>query len=205
MTVIYPIAAPYEHARSIELGMSDLVCESRSPFTGVSQFLDYEVGLWNLTINIAPVGRQSGGQEWFAFLVKLAGRRGTFQCPIPNHLEPLGLAKDEPGIPRVKGANQEGSYIDIDGLPANVRGYLREGDLIQIGTRLYAATRRCDSGSDGSARLHVWPNTFGEHPDNAPLIVSGAMGLFRLKDNYRSFSIETFNKYGVTLEAEEAR
>jgi len=205
MTVQYPILAPYQFARTIEISQADLVRESVSPYTKKGQFLDYGVGWWEITITIPPVPRRQGGQAWFAFLTKLAGRRGTFQCPILNHTVPLGEAAENPGVPRVNGAGQDASFLDVDGLPANTHGYLDEGDLIQVGTRLYAVTRRCDSGMDGSARIHIWPNTEGDHADNTPIIVSNAMGLFRLKDNVRSISIETFNKYGMTLNAEEAR
>jgi hypothetical protein len=200
----FPINMPVSDAARLSLSMHDITRASVSPYTGKGQFFDWDSGWWSLTITIPPVGRDEA-QKWLAFLAALRGRVGTFQTTIPGHSVPLGAARETAGVPRVKGADQTGDDVLVDGMPSSTFEYLAQGDLIQIGTRLYVVTERVSTDSDGEKRINVWPRIEEPHADDTRVIVSGAVGLFRLSSDVRGFDIESFDTYGCTFQAEEVR
>lgn len=203
----YPISLPVQvgdSAVKLQLGMNDITYANVSPYNRKGNYLEWDTGWWTLTITIPPVGRDFG-QKWLSFLAKLKGRAGTFQTAIPGHDIPLGSCAEEPGFPRVNGADQTGDSILCDGMPASRYRYLAEGDFIQIGTRLYVVTEDMNTTADGAGRMHVWPKIDGEHGDNVRVIVSGAMGLFRLTGDQRSLGLSSYDVYDTVISAEEVR
>ena len=201
---IYPITLPVDDGiASMSLSMLDVSQRSESPFTlQRGQIIDYAASQWGLTITIPPVGRDVA-QKWLSFLAKLRGTIGTFQCPVPGHIDPLGAAREVPGIPRVNGAGQTGFDILIDGVPSSTYEYLAEGDFIQIGTRQHMVTERANTNSAGAVRLYDWQEIQGEHHDNTHVLVQNGMGVFQLREPLREINLSSFDTYGLTINARE--
>lgn len=191
-----------EVAAKMTLTMRDITTVSRSPFNYASQVLDYDAGMWGLTITIPPVGREDGNL-WIGFLAALRGQANEFQCCVPGHKEPLGRAAELPGVPRFDTVALGGRRARLTGLPASTWGYLLPGDFIQIGTRLHTVTQRCDTTSVGTAFVYVWPNVINPPAAETRVVVSNAQGLWRLRSPERSIDLEVFDRYSVTLTADE--
>ena len=143
-----------------------------------------------------------------AFLAKLNGREGTFLMGDPDGKTPRGAAAQAPGTPLVKGAGQSGTTLVIDGAPAGTSGYFRAGDYVSLGsgltTRLYKVLEDADSDGSGTVTLTLWPSLRASPADNAPVVVSNTLGLWRLASDERAWEADAARLYGIGFTALEA-
>jgi hypothetical protein len=182
VALVYPLSLPSAlkfQARNWR--KSDVQSDVASPYTGQSQVVVFG-GQWvECTMTLIALKRDEA-QDWSAWLTSLKGYSGTFLLGDPHRATPLGSAASAPGTPLVRGASQSGASLDIDGLPANATGYLKRGDLVQIGTgastQLYELMTDASSNGSGQATLEIWPDLRSAPADNAAVIVTGAKGLF---------------------------
>jgi hypothetical protein len=146
-------------------------------------------------------------EEWFSFLVKLNGQYGTFLLGDP-HSAPRGSASSTPGTPVVNGASQTGAELAIDGLPASATGYLKAGDYIQLGAgstaTLHKVLNDVNSNGSGEATLDIWPDLRSSPADDAAVVISNAVGVFRLAANEIGVDINEIEFFGITFAAVEA-
>lgn len=131
---------------SIERGIKSF----DNPFGGGQQQGDYGNALWEAEIELAWLDREQAG----AVLGLLAeyGRTGILLPDVP-HASPLGVVG---GSPVTVGENQ-GGLVNITGAAANVPGWLKAGDLIQIGNHMHMLTRAVNTDASGNASLHITP------------------------------------------------
>ena len=205
MAISYPLSIPTTIGiEQISLRAVNAVARTESPFSFYEQVVQHAGQKWEASVSI-PALRSDVMEEWVAFLVSLKGQYGTFTMGDPNLATPRGTAADTPGTPLVAGASQTGSELAIDGLPLSETGYLLPGDYIQLGTgttsRLYKVLTQVDSDGAGAATLDIWPDIITAPSDNATVVVSNTVGLWRLKNNVGEWTINNSNAYGLSFEA----
>lgn len=205
MTISYPLAFPtHTGVRSVEFRAVNAVAYARSPFTFAGQAFAYSGQMWQADVTLPPM-RRSDAERWVAWLVSLRGQYGTFLLGDPTCTSPRGLGT---GTPIVKGASQTGASLNIDGATANVTGWLKAGDYIQLGSgstaRLHKVLVDADSDSIGNVTLELWPHIRVAPVDNSAVVVNSPRGLFRLSSNEQSWSINEAAVYGVSFGAMEA-
>jgi hypothetical protein len=110
--------------------------------------------------------------------------------------------------PFVNGADQTGDSLVIDGASPDETGYLLPGDYIQLGSgataTLHKVLTQVDTDSSGNATVDIWPSIRTAPADNATVVVSNTVGLWRLSGNESSWSINEASIYGISFSAMEA-
>lgn len=193
MAITYPLTLPLNGCMaSININPRNIVAVTASPFSGSQQVQRHNGQWWEADVGLPPFTKVADSDEWEAFFLKLNGAYGTFLMGDPTKATPRGAAAVTPGTPLINGAGQTGQVLNIDGAPNNVTNYLRAGDMLQIGTglnaRLYRVLNDANSNGSGQVSLDIWPALRQATTDNQPVIVSNAVGLFRLAVNTVPFS-----------------
>jgi len=203
MAISYPISIPDTIGiESIELRAINAVSTSQSPFTYKQQVISHTGQRWEASVAV-PLVRKDLAAAWKAFLLSLKGQTGTFLLGDPDYSTPRGVASSFPGNPEI--ISQSGGTVTVTGGPTSKTGWLLAGDYIQIGSGSSATLHQVllDSGTDasGEASLELWPNLRSERTDS--VFTSNPRGLFRLRDNASSWSINSSSLYGISFEAVE--
>lgn len=103
------------------------------------------------------------------FLASLRGQSGRFYLPAFDKRIPSGTAL---GSPQVKGVNQTGSTLAIDGCTANQAAFLKAGDYFQVGDELKIMTANAATDSAGETTLNFAPVLRTSPADNAAIITA---------------------------------
>lgn len=207
MAITYPLALPtIKGIRAIRLTAKNSVGVSTSPFSYTQQVYKHQGQRWQAEVALPSMPRAEA-EEWFSFLVKLNGQYGTFLLGDP-HAAPRGSASSTPGTPVVNGASQTGGTLAIDGLPASATGYLKAGDYIQVGSgataKLHKVLNDVDTNGSGEATLDIWPDLRSSPTNDATVVVSDAVGTFRLSTNEIGVDINEIEHFGIVFAATEA-
>lgn len=175
-----------------------------SPFTFVGQAQASSGQMWQADVSLPPMKR-ADAEQWIAWLVSLRGQYGTF-----NMGDPVGCASRGAGggTPRVNGASQTGEELIIDGCTANVTGWLKAGDYVQLGAAgtatLHKVLADVDTNASGQTTLSLWPHIRSAPADNATVVISNTVGRWRLSTNETAWSVNEMAIYGITFSAMEA-
>jgi hypothetical protein len=201
----YPISfLSHTGVRSVELRAVNAVIYEMSPFTFAGQAQASSGQMWQADVTLPPMKREDA-EKWIAWLVSLRGQFGTFNMGDPSAATPRGVAT---GTPRVNGASQTGEDLNIDGCTANVTGWLKAGDYIQLGSGATATLHKVladvNTNASGEATLSLWPHIRSAPADNATVVVSDTVGRFRLASNESSWSVNEATIYGISFSAREA-
>ena len=119
-------------------------------FNQGNQQADYGGALWECDVELAWLSREQAGE--LLGLLAEHGRSGVLLPDVP-HAEPLGKAS---GAPVTVGENQ-GGVLNITGAEASIPGWLKAGDLIQVGSHMHLLTRDASTDGSGKATLHITP------------------------------------------------
>jgi hypothetical protein len=208
MSESYPLQLPTNSGiAAVSLIARNIVGISQSPFTLTQQVFRHQGQRWEADITL-PAMRREDAEEWASFLLRLRGQFGTFLLGDPANATPRGSAGVAPGTPVINGAGQTGDFLNVSGLPVSTNGYLKAGDYIQIGAgttaKLYKVLAEVDSDESGEATLNLWPQVRTASPDETPIVVTNARGLFRLGSSETRWDISTSRFYGITFGAIEA-
>lgn len=201
----YPISFPsHTGVRNVELRAINAVIYEMSPFTFAGQAQASSGQMWQADVTLPPMKR-SDAEQWVAWLVSLRGRFGTFNMGDPIGCTPRGVAT---GTPLVNGSNQTGENLTIDGCTANVTGWLKAGDYIQLGAAgtatLHKVLADVNTNASGETTLSLWPHIRSAPDDNATVVVNNTVGRWRLASNESSWSVNEAAIYGITFGAMEA-
>jgi hypothetical protein len=205
MAITYPLSLPsHTGIRSVELRATNAVAYSRSPFTFAGQAFAYPGQMWQADVTLPPM-KYADAEQWIAWLVSLRGQLGTFTMGDPMRCVARGTPT---GTPLVNGAEQTGDSLIIDGAATGVTGWLKAGDYIQLGSngssRLHKVLADANSDGSGNVTLDIWPSIRTAPADNAAVVVSNTVGLWRLSGNESSWSINEASIYGISFSAMEA-
>lgn len=206
MTISYPLDFPTSFGASeFNIDLIRAVAVSESPFSFAQQVQEHPGEAWEINFVLNLLNREQA-EEYNAFLLKLAGRVGTFTMAVPGSETPRGVAT---GTPLVNGAGQTGRSLIVDGFTPSATGILKAGDFIQLGsgstTRLHKNLSDVDSDGSGQVTLDLAPKIITAPADNATVVVSNAKGLFRLKNNSNPVNIKPPNQMSVQFSAREVR
>jgi hypothetical protein len=201
----YPISfLSHTGVRSVELRAVNAVIYEMSPFTFAGQAQASSGQMWQADVTLPPMLREDA-EKWIAWLVSLRGQFGTFNMGDPSAATPRGVAT---GTPEVNGAFQTGEDLNIDGCTADVTGWLKAGDYIQLGSGATATLHKVladvNTNASGQTTLSLWPHIRSAPADNATVVVSDTVGRFRLASNESSWSVNEASIYGITFSAREA-
>ena len=201
----YPISfLSHTGVRSVELRAVNAVIYEMSPFTFAGQAQASSGQMWQADVTLPPMKREDA-EIWIAWLVSLRGRFGTFNMGDPSAATPRGVAT---GTPLVNGSNQTGETLAIDGCTANVTGWLKAGDYVQLGAAgtatLHKVLADVNTNSSGETTLSLWPHVRSAPLDDATVVVTDAVGRWRLSSNESSWSVNEASIYGITFSAMEA-
>lgn len=203
MAVTFPLNMPSNNLASVSMSLTNANAATESPFSLQQQIVGFDGQRWNLSFAPPPMVRNQA-EEWNAFQLALRGIYGTFLAGDPAGILPRGSAG---GVPLVKGAGQTGRQLIIDGATPNQTNWLRKGDYFQLGTgvnsRLYKLVENANSDGSGQVVLVFEPSLRSSPADNAPLVVEGARGCFRMTSNTPAWSVDTNKHYRISFDAIE--
>lgn len=203
MTISFPVSLPStKTAARISFDAVSQVGVSQSPFTGVQQVYAHQGEWFEAMIELPPMMR-ADAEQWVAFLLSLNGREGTFLLGDPANTVPRGSWAS----PLISGAHAAGVKTlvikSVDGLT------WKRGDWLQLGSgstsRLHKVVQDGSQvGSPSTGTVEIWPRTRAALADGDAITLSSPKGLFRLKENRRSWSIGEGSFYGASFSAMEA-
>ncbi len=182
--ITYPLDLPSEGKASITIRKRSVSDGTMSPYTGEEQIQVSAGQWWEAQIALPPL-KSDASARWEAFFGKLNGREGYFLLGDPIRAVPRGIAKTNPGVPKVRLLHSARvNTVQLKGLPLNAFGYLLEGDHVQIGVgsdaRLHQVLFDVDSNASGHGEITVWPSTRYDLAVDTPVTVQNARGCFRL-------------------------
>lgn len=194
MAITYPISFPTTIGiQNFSMKLRSVVARTESPFSLVDQVVQYPGERWEISVGLPPLSYDDA-EEFKAFLMKLGGKYGTFTIGDPARSSSPRGSWATSGSILVKGASQTGNTLIIDGLTPSQTNIARAGDYIQIGTgsatRLHKVVEDADSNASGEATLTIVPKLRASPADNAAVITSGAVGLFRLTSNLNGWDTD---------------
>jgi hypothetical protein len=192
MAISYPLSQPTTIGiEQIELRAINAVATSQSPFTYRQQIINHGGQKWEASVTI-PSTRRDLAAPWKAMLVALRGPTGTFLLGDPDYVTTRGT---------VSSCTLSGSAGDSTA-SVTMTGTLLAGDYIQLGSGSAAKLHQVLVDQSGSGNLEVWPNLRSNYTDET-VITSSPKGLFRLKENVSSWTINNSSLYGISFEAVE--
>jgi hypothetical protein len=158
-----------------------------SPFSFAQQVQLNQGEMWEADVGL-PVLTRAQADVWEAFFLSLRGSYGTFLLGDPEHAEARGVLG---GAPLVASSGATGTSLDVSGCSANVTGWALAGDFLQLGdggtARLHRLLENVDTDASGNATLRFWPSIRSSPAVGAPVVMTGAKGLFRLKGRTPDF------------------
>lgn len=89
----------------------------------------------------------------------------------------------------VKGANQTGSALNIDGLPTSTDRLLVAGDWVGIGVELKRVTGAMSSDGSGNGYLQFSPPLRASPADNSGIVVTDPLGRFIASSNENGWDV----------------
>ena len=191
MAITYPVSTPTDIGiAQIELGATNAVAVSKSPFTFATQVHAYSGEMWSANV-IIPTVRKDLAEPWVAFLMSLRGQYGTFLLGDPNNTSPRGTAT---------AATVSGSLGDRS-VTVTMTGTLLAGDYIQLGSGANAKLHKVLVDQSGNGTLEIWPALRGNFSGAATL--TNTKGVFRLASNQTNWSIGNSSAYSIQFEAME--
>ena len=205
MTLSYPLPFPtITGIRTQRISPESNVAVSEAPFDFTEQTQVHQGERWIFEFS-AAFGKRATHATWVGFLVGLHGRLGTFTVGDQDAQTALGSASSSPGTPVIDGASQTGKTLNMDGVPSGATNYLKIGDYIQLANnRLHMVTADGSADSAGNIALEIWPSLRESPSDGATIIVDSTVGIFRLRNNRPTWSINTAGIYTVNFTAVEA-
>jgi hypothetical protein len=193
MALTYPLSQPTTIGiEQIELRAVNAVATSQSPFTYKQQIISHGGQRWEASVTIPSVRRDLAG-AWKAMLVGLKGQTGTFLLGDPDYATPRGT---------VSACTLSGN-AGADSAIVTMTGTLLAGDYIQLGTSSSARLHQVLEDQDGDGTIQLWPNLRTDYTDET-VITASPKGVFRLRENITSWSINNASFYGISFEAVEA-
>ena len=203
MSISYPLALPGTGFAGVVLRARDVVGIGTSPFTLTQQVQQHQGQAWEADISLPRMSR-ADAEAWITFLLKLKGVYGTFLLRDAVSGTPRGTWA---GTPLVDGAHAAlASVLNIKGLTPGAT--VKAGDFLQLGSGATARLHKVldDGTADGSGDLatDIWPSVREAVSDGAAIVITNAVGRFRLASNAREWEIGLAARYGLRFSAVEA-
>lgn len=153
------------------------------------------------------------GYDWsafaplWAFIVKQKGRAESFDLVLPTSVMPANGSWA--GAPQVRGNNQTGDSVNIQGLTASQTGICKAGDLIKFDghNKVYQVTDDADSDGSGHATINIQPRLETSPSNNSDITIhtssSGITFKVVFSTDEFALNLDHIVKYGITLSMSE--
>jgi len=192
VAITFPISTPTDIGiAQIELGATNAVAVSKSPFTFATQVHAYSGEMWSANVTI-PTVRRDLAEPWVAFLMSLRGQFGTFLLGDPNCTSPQGTATS---------ATITGSQGDRS-VTVAMTGTLKAGDYFQLGSGATAKLHKVLVDKSSNGTLEIWPALRDDYT-TATATLTNAKGVFRLAANQTNWGIGSNSAYSIQFDAME--
>jgi len=205
MTISFPASLPaIIGPASFTMRAVNQTAISTSPFTYKQQVVAHTGQRWEAEAQLPPMDRDRA-EAWIGFLVSMQGSIGTFLMGDPAGATARGSVG---GTPVVNGPNQTGGSLSISGASSSQTDWIRAGDYIQLNSgssaTLHKVLQDADSDGSGLVNLDIWPNIRSAPADASTVVVSSAVGVWRLNSGQQDWSISAAAIYGLSFAAVEA-
>lgn len=197
-TPVYP--AP----KSLEFTTTDFVGTPTNPFGGQQQIQDWQASLVSMSVQLPPMTRTGGGDDWSAFLMQCRGMTNAFLIGDATSKTPRGSNLTTGAAPLIDGASQVGYTLKTKDWQASKAGVLKRGDWIQIIYRMHKVLDDVNSDAAGKATIAIYPPIRETPADGSAFSTTNAVGLFRLASNTNKFSINEAEIFGFQFTIREA-
>lgn len=212
---------PSDIARQIDVDIYDSVGETESPFTKQAQQQEWPgADWWEWNVSL-PQKNGLAAQSWEAFLMALRGKANVFQLGHPLRTLPTGFSPAFSHIVPVVDNTITGVNLPTAKVlymrgwagsgwggpitaPANGTLLLAAGDYIQLGLRLHVVLAPVLYGAD-SQSVEIWPSLREQPPDGSHVGLYGTVGLWRLKENKRNWSVDKSKFQAFAFHLKEVR
>ncbi|WP_299001796.1 hypothetical protein [uncultured Shewanella sp.] len=148
-----------------------------NPYSNQTQTLSLPGAYWHAKLQFANLTRAQG-QTLHAFVSNMQGMAGRVKLFDHAFSAPRGHGR---GTPFVKGSNQTGNQLAIDGVESGT--FLQAGDYCQIGEQLVILTSDATASSDGECVLNFQAALRRAPADGSPIIVQSPCAVMQLKDD----------------------
>ena len=196
MPISYPLSLPSSPGfTAVRMRAVNLTGRSKSTFTGQQQVTQWAGEWWEGEYELPPMTR-ADAEAWIVFLLKLRGGVGTMLLPPEK---PARTAQGTASGVTVNGAGQTGTTLAMSG-----SGTLVAGDWIQVGTGATASLHKVLVGGTLGFTADIFPRLRTPPSSGSTVVVSNAVGLFRLDENFAEWDVNTARHYGLRFKAVEA-
>ena len=205
MAITYPLTLPSnKHPMRVTLRAVNQTAITMSPFTYKQQIHSHPGERWEAEIQLPSMMREDA-EEWISFLLSLRGQEGRFLMGDPHGAIARGALG---GNPLVRGDNQIGPTVVIDGCDASVAGWVKAGDYIQFGAASTATFHKvlqdANTNEEGEVSVEIWPSLRTAPADNSSVITASCVGNWRLNSGQQDWSVGHAALYGITFAAVES-
>lgn len=189
---------------SFDFTLSEYAAGSNGTFWPGQQINDWQNSLLSFSVQLPPMTREGGGDDWSAFLMQARGQVNAFLLGDATSKQPRGSNLTTGATPLINGANQVGYTLMTKGWVPNAQGVLKRGDWIQIIYRLHKVLDDVNADASGNATIAIWPPIRESPADGSTLTTTNTVGLFRLASNTNKFSINEASIFGFNFNIREA-
>lgn len=191
MAITYPLTAPTTVGFStVEMRAVNAAAISMSGFTFQQQVIQHAGQMWETTVTL-PSHRRNNIAPWKAMLVALKGPVGTFL---------LGAEVCAPQV-TVTSCVVSGT-LGNETATVVMTGTLTAGDYIQLGAAAASRLHMVLEDQTGDGTISIWPALRATYT-SVTAVTTNPKGLFRLKENLSSWSLNNLSTYGIAFEAVE--
>jgi len=190
MAISYPLTPPAAiRIASLRFSAISAVARNISPFTFSSQSYNWTGTMLSGDVECPPMNR-ADAEELIGFLIMAA--RGTFYFRDYANGTQRGNMSSNPKLDGAHVANT--TTITIDG----GSGSWAVGDYIQLGTGSSSKLHKITKVNTATS-YEIFPLLRTNYADDAPIVYSNAVGVFRLGTTTCDWSIDTAKKYGMNF------
>ena len=203
----YPLEFPTVSVpRAIRFKAKSNVGQQASPFTGAQTVYAHQGEWFEADVSFPPMPREVADYV-VSFLLRLNGREGTFLMGDPTARTPRGTWAAGSPSANVNGAHAAGvKTVALRDFASGATG--KAGDWIQFGTgsgaQLHKVVDDFAAAANGQVSIEIWPRTKNALVSGDVFVVNSAVGLWRLLENDRVWSVEEAQFYGVSFSAMQA-
>ncbi len=195
MAISYPLTPPASiRISSLRFSAISAVARNISPFTFSSQSYNWTGTMISGDVECPPMSR-ANAEELIGFLIMAA--RGTFYFRDFANGTQRGTMSGSPLLNGAHVANTTTITVDSGS------GSWAVGDYIQLGTDSSSKLHKITQVNSATS-YEIFPLLRTSYPDNAAIVYSNAVGVFRLGTTTCDWSIDIAKMYGLNFSIVEA-
>lgn len=207
MALSYPLSLPSDPVPSrISYGADSVVGVTRSPFDKSEQIFAWDGDCWGPWRLDYPPLTDAQAQDWIALLLGLNGIEGSLLMGDAGYSGKRGTWAYGSPTATINGAHAAGvKTVAIKDMLSGATA--KAGDYIQFGSgsgsRLHRVVQDAAASGAGALSIEIWPRLRAALADGDAFVVDSPVGVWRLADNRRSWSVGEAKNYGLSFSVVE--